>query len=120
MNFGVFVNLARYGTEGLVRFEDLGDDWWEVDARNGQVRGERTGRTYRIGDALRVEIAGVDIARRELDLVPAPNAPARKKASKQKNPSAKKARTGKKPAGEKAKSGKGKAAKGKPGKRTKG
>ena len=26
VNFGVFVNLARYGTEGLVRFEDLGDD----------------------------------------------------------------------------------------------
>ena len=59
----------RFLIEGLVRMEDLGDDWWEVDPRYGLIRGERTGRTYRIGALLEVRIAGVDIAKRRLGLV---------------------------------------------------
>jgi ribonuclease R len=69
--FGVFVQLRRLLIEGLVRLEDLGDDWWEVNARVGQVRGERSGRTIRIGDLMAVRIAGVDLARRQLNLLPA-------------------------------------------------
>jgi ribonuclease R len=69
-SFGVFVQLQRLLIEGLIRLEDLGDDWWEVNARMGQVRGERNGRTIRIGDLLAVKIAGVDLARRQLNLVP--------------------------------------------------
>ena len=44
-NFGMFVQLPRILIEGLVRMEDLGDDWWEIDAANGQVRGEQTGES---------------------------------------------------------------------------
>ena len=69
-NFGLFVQSPRYLVDGLIRMPDLGDDWWEVDARRGQVRGEHTGRRFRIGDRLAVRIAGVDKARRQLNLVP--------------------------------------------------
>ncbi|MBS3734115.1 MAG: ribonuclease R [Phycisphaerae bacterium] len=78
-NFGVFVRVEPYGIEGLIRLEHLGDDWWEVDARYGRIRGERTGRTHRIGDAMRVVIANVDVSRRELDLNPAPEQKGAKK-----------------------------------------
>ena len=69
-NFGLFVQSSRFGIEGLVRMKDLGDDWWDVKARYGQIRGQRTGRTFRIGDLITVRIVNVDLARRELDLVP--------------------------------------------------
>ena len=69
-NFGLFVQLPRYGVEGLIRMQDLGDDWWEVNARNGEIRGERTGKRYRIGDAVTVRITSVDLARRQLNLQP--------------------------------------------------
>ena len=69
-NFGIFVQLRRLLIEGLIRLEDLGDDWWEVNARIGQVRGERSGRTIRIGDMMAVKVAGVDIARRQLNVLP--------------------------------------------------
>ena len=69
-NFGLFVQSPRYLIDGLVRMPDLGDDWWEVDAKRGQVRGERSGRKFRIGDLMKVRIAGVDKARRQLNLVP--------------------------------------------------
>jgi len=67
-NFGMFVQLPRYLIDGLIRMEHLGDDWWELDAVRGQIKGERTGVRYRIGDVVPVVIAGVDIARRELNL----------------------------------------------------
>jgi len=67
-NFGMFVQMPRYLIDGLIRMEHLGDDWWELDAVRGQIKGERTGIRYRIGDIVPVVIAGVDIPRRELDL----------------------------------------------------
>jgi len=68
-NFGVFVQLAEYLIDGLVRFADLPEDWWEVDTASGCVIGQRTGRRLKIGDRLRVATAGVDLANRRLDLV---------------------------------------------------
>ncbi len=67
-NFGVFIQLDTYLIDGLIRYEKLMDDWWEVDDRAGVARGQRTGKTIRIGDPCKVMIAKVDPARRELDL----------------------------------------------------
>ncbi len=67
-NFGVFIQLETYLIDGLTRFEDLMDDWWEADAKAGIIRGERTGIVIRIGDVVRTRIARVDLPRRELDL----------------------------------------------------
>jgi ribonuclease R len=69
-NFGIFVQWPKYLVEGLIRMEDLGDDWWQVEAKTGTVRGEATGKTFRLGDALRVQVLGVDVARRQLNLLP--------------------------------------------------
>ena len=70
-NFGIFVELRRYGIDGLIRMNDLGDDWWEVSAERGEIRGERSGRRFRIGDPLTVRVASVSVAARQLNLVPA-------------------------------------------------
>lgn len=67
-NFGVFVQLPRYLVEGLLRFSDLPDDWWEVDSAAGCVIGQRTRRRLKIGDPVRVTIAAIDLADRKLDL----------------------------------------------------
>lgn len=67
-NFGVFIQLQRWLVEGLIRFEHLADDWWEVNERTGEVRGQRTGSVLRMGDAVKVKVAKVDLPRRELDL----------------------------------------------------
>jgi ribonuclease R len=80
-SFGIFIQLSKYLIDGLVRYEDLMDDWWDVDERAGQVRGQRTGRVIGIGDLVTARIARVDPPRRQLDLViaelkPRPGRPA--------------------------------------------
>jgi ribonuclease R len=69
--FGLFVQSPEFLVEGLIRLPDLGDDWWEVSAERGEVRGRTSGRRYRIGDPLEVRIAAVDIPKRRIDLAPA-------------------------------------------------
>lgn len=67
-NFGIFVQLNDWLIDGLIRYEDLMDDWWDVDERAGIVRGQRTGRKIGIGDVAKVLIVKVDVPRRELNL----------------------------------------------------
>jgi ribonuclease R len=67
-NFGIFVQLTTWLIDGLIRYEDLMDDWWDVDERSGVIRGQRTGRRIGIGDSVTVRIVKVDPARRELNL----------------------------------------------------
>ena len=67
-NFGVFVQLREFLIDGLLRFDDLPHDWWDVDAQRGRVVGQSTGRRIAIGQVLKVVIARVNGAARQLDL----------------------------------------------------
>lgn len=67
-NFGIFVQITEYLIEGLIRYEDLMDDWWDVDEKAGLIRGQRTGKRIGIGDACITRVVRVDPARRELSL----------------------------------------------------
>ncbi len=96
--FGIFVQSPRFLIEGVVALEDLGDDWWEVNARYGFVRGERTGRTFRIGQVVEVQVAAVDVAHRQLHLrlvSTQKKSASRKKSKKEKKRKKKKRSAGK-------------------------
>ena len=66
---GLFVQLRKFLAEGMIRFANMGDEWWELVPKTGVVRGQQTGTTYRIGQVLSVRIESVDVARRHLNLV---------------------------------------------------
>ena len=53
--FGVFVELDNT-VEGLVRFENLGDDYFEYDADHKILIGERTKENFKIGDKMKIEV----------------------------------------------------------------
>jgi ribonuclease R len=66
-DFGLFVQLDKYGIEGLVPREDLPDDWWTVLPESGCLVGEKTGQRYSIGDSAEVTIVRIDVPSRKLD-----------------------------------------------------
>jgi ribonuclease R len=67
--FGFFVELHDVFVEGLVHVGTLGDDFYEHDEVHHLLRGRRTRRTFRVGDPVRVAVAGVSVARRQIDFV---------------------------------------------------
>jgi ribonuclease R len=72
--FGLFVRLPEYLVEGLLQFRDIADDDWQVDTEAGCAIGQRTGHRLKLGDAIRVTIAGIDLPTRKLDLTVAQEA----------------------------------------------
>jgi ribonuclease R len=67
-NFGIFIQLQQYLIEGLIRYPELLNDFWEVDEKGGSIRGRKSGQRIRIGDVAKVKIVRVDLPRRELNL----------------------------------------------------
>lgn len=53
--FGVFVELENT-VEGLIRFENLGDEYYEYDADHKILIGKRTKETFKIGDKINIEV----------------------------------------------------------------
>ncbi|KUJ75522.1 ribonuclease R [Thiomicrospira sp. XS5] len=67
-NFGLFVELDPLYVEGLVHITELGEDYFHYDASRHCLKGERTGKVYRLGDRLRVQVAQVNLDDRKIDL----------------------------------------------------
>ena len=68
-SFGFFVELNHYLIEGLVHVSELRDDRYEFDKDNYTLTGERTGKTYRLGDPVRVTIKKVSVEERKADFI---------------------------------------------------
>ena len=69
-NFGIFVQCTKFGIEGLIPLELLGKDKFVYDHRAQCVYGARSGKIFHIGMPLTVRIVSVNIAARQLNVVP--------------------------------------------------
>ena len=66
--FGLFVELIEHFVEGLVHISTMADDYYRFVERAHLLSGETTGKTYRLGDQVRVQVVRVDRERRLVDL----------------------------------------------------
>jgi len=66
--FGLFVEITETASEGLVRMNDLNDDFYELDKENYRLVGKRTQRFYTFGDTVKVKVKDTNISRRSMDL----------------------------------------------------
>ena len=64
-NFGFFVELDN-GVDGLVRAADLKDDYYAFVEREFALIGTRTGKSYHIGDNVRVKLISANKKLRQL------------------------------------------------------
>ena len=64
---GFFVRLHNIGVEGLVRLSSIDDDYYHYDEKHFRIIGRRTGRSFRMGDAVKVSVASVSQERKEID-----------------------------------------------------
>ncbi len=64
---GIYVELSETHAEGMIRIKDLGDDYFVYDEPRYRVVGERTKKSYALGDPIRVKLMAARLFERELD-----------------------------------------------------
>ncbi|GGO86581.1 ribonuclease R [Marinobacterium nitratireducens] len=65
--FGVFVELTSVYVEGLIHITALPSDYYHFDAAKQRLVGERTRKTFKLGDQVRVRVMRVDLDERKID-----------------------------------------------------
>ena len=64
--FGMFVELDNT-VEGLVRFEDMGNEYYIYDEERKTLRGEKTNSVYKIGQEVTIKVKNADKLTRKID-----------------------------------------------------
>ena len=67
-SFGLFVQLVEHFVEGLVHISSMADDYYRFIEREHVLFGEATGKRYRLGDRVAVQVIRVDLERHQVDL----------------------------------------------------
>jgi ribonuclease R len=88
-HFGLFVMLRDLLVDGLIHVTSLPSDYYHLEAGGRGLKGERTGRAFRLGDDVRVRVVRVDPDEAKIDLTldggsdgqPGSGGPARQKGA---------------------------------------
>ncbi|MFK7813780.1 MAG: ribonuclease R [Maribacter sp.] len=65
--WGIYVEIIENKCEGMVRIRDIKGDYYIFDEKEYAIRGERTKKTYTLGDEVVVMVKNSDLVKRHLD-----------------------------------------------------
>jgi ribonuclease R len=66
--WGVFVEITETKCEGMIRVQDMKDDYYEFDEKNMRLIGTRNKKMITLGEKVMVRVVATDIDRRTIDL----------------------------------------------------
>jgi len=69
-NFGLFVQITELQIDGLVHVTSLANDYYHFDSGSQRLVGERTGKSYALGEPMNVKVQRVDLETRRIDFRP--------------------------------------------------
>ena len=67
--FGVFVTLDEIYIEGLIHVTDLGNDYYVFNKSKHALIGERSGKSFGMGDRVKIKVAKIDMELSRIDLI---------------------------------------------------
>ena len=68
LSFGMFVELSNL-IEGLIRFEDLTDDFYIYDESTFSIKGQTNKKIYRLGDSIKVKVKAASKEKHTIDFI---------------------------------------------------
>jgi len=68
LSFGLFVELPNL-IEGLVRFEDLTDDFYTYDESTFSITGKTSKKCYRLGDQIKIKVKAASKEKHTIDFL---------------------------------------------------
>jgi ribonuclease R len=66
-DWGVYVQEQDTLSEGMIKLSSIKSDYFEHEAKSYRIKGQRTGKIYRLGDTIRVKLVRADVEERQLD-----------------------------------------------------
>ncbi len=67
---GLYVELNETHADGMILVRNVGDDFFEYDEKHYRLVGKRTGKSYQLGNPIKVKLMAARVAEKELDFVP--------------------------------------------------
>lgn len=67
VQFGMFVEIMDILVEGMVRFRDIEDDYYDYDEKKHVVVGRRSHKIYRAGQQVRIKVIRVNSESKKID-----------------------------------------------------
>ncbi len=105
-SFGIFIELNEIFVEGLVHITNLPKDYYQFEPITHRLIGERAGEVFQLGDAVTINVAGVNMDERKIDFELLSHEEQKKSATVVSIDTAKKKKKDKKKFGKKPKEGK--------------
>ncbi len=66
-DWGVYVEDRGSRSEGMVRLSNIKGDFFVHEAKKYRIRGQKTGKTYSLGQEVRIKLTRADMTERQLD-----------------------------------------------------
>lgn len=67
MQYGMFVEIIDILIEGMIRFRDMEDDYYEYDERKHIATGRRRRKVFRAGQKVKIKVIRVNMETRKID-----------------------------------------------------
>lgn len=67
--WGMYVEDNESKSEGMIKIRDLGDDFYVFNKKTYSLTGQKTGKKYTLGDAVKFKVVAADTEKRTLDFV---------------------------------------------------
>jgi ribonuclease R/exosome complex exonuclease DIS3/RRP44 len=65
--WGIYVEIVENKCEGMIRLKELSGDFYVFDEKNHAIVGHNSGRMYRLGDTVEIQVKNADLVNRRLD-----------------------------------------------------
>ncbi|MBK7215315.1 MAG: ribonuclease R [Bacteroidales bacterium] len=65
--WGIYVELTESKCEGMIPLRNMNDDYYYLDEENYRIIGQRSGKVYRLGDALKIKVKKIDLQKKQMD-----------------------------------------------------
>ena len=66
---GIYVEIIENKCEGLVKISEMKGDYFTFDDQSHSLVGERTNKTYQLGDPISIIVKNADLVKRQLDFI---------------------------------------------------
>ncbi|MEZ4195184.1 MAG: ribonuclease R [Candidatus Paceibacterota bacterium] len=66
-DWGIYVQESTCMADGMVRLATIKSDFFEHEASKYRIKGQKTGKVYQLGDAVKVKLTRADKEERQLD-----------------------------------------------------